>query len=58
MILIYTLKATGLLAVTAVAELWASGDCLVAMLALPMLLAMWYATRLRARRRALGSGRT
>lgn len=55
--LLYALKVTGFMAVTAVAELWATGDCLVALLALPMLATMWYATRQRARRRARGSGR-
>lgn len=53
--LLYVLKIVGFMAVTAVAELWARGDCFVALLAVPMLLAMWYATRQRARRRARGS---
>lgn len=57
MILLYALKVTGLMAVTAVAELWATGDCLVAVAAIPMLLTMWYATRLYAHRRAPPGGR-
>lgn len=55
--MLYALKLTGFMAVTAVAELWASGDCLISLAALPMLLLMWYATRQRARRRARGSGK-
>lgn len=50
--LLYVLKVLGLAAATAVAELWASGQCALAVAALPMLLTMWYATRLYARRRA------
>lgn len=56
MILLYALKATGFMAATAVAELWATGDCLAALAALPMLITMWYATRLHARRRARPGG--
>ena len=56
MILLYSLKVTGLMAATAVAELWATGDCLLAVAALPMLLSMWYATRQYARRRARPGG--
>ncbi len=56
MILIYALKITGLMAATAVAELWASGDCLLAVMAVPMLISMWYATRLHASRRAPPGG--
>lgn len=57
MILLYALKVTGLMAATAVAELWATGDCLLAVLALPMLTTMGYATRQYARRRAQSGGR-
>lgn len=56
MILLYSLKVTGFMAATAVAELWATGDCLLAVLALPMLITMWYATRQYARRRARPGG--
>lgn len=56
MFLLYTLKVIGVLAVTAVAELWALGHGLTAFMALPMLASMWYATRLydARRRRARG----
>ncbi len=57
MILLYSLKATGALAVIAVTELWATGDGGIAALAVPMLISMWYATRLYARRRARPGGR-
>ncbi len=52
MILLYSLKVVGLMAVAAVTMLWAAGDCLLATMAVPMLVTMWYATRLHARRRA------
>ena len=51
MVLLYTLKVVGIMAATAVAELWASGQRAVAVAALPMLVMMWYATRLYAARR-------
>lgn len=56
MILLYSLKVTGFMAVIAVTELWATGDCLLGLAALPMLFLMWYATRLYARRRAPPGG--
>ncbi len=56
MILLYALKITGLMAATAVAELWANGDCWISIAALPMLATMAYATRQYARRRARESG--
>lgn len=52
--LLYVLKVLGLVAVTAVIWLWESGNGLIALGAIPMLLSMWYATRLYARRRARG----
>lgn len=52
MIVLYVLKATGVLVVAATAELWADGQALVAAGALPMLASLWLATRLYARRRA------
>ena len=56
MFMLYVLKGVGAGAVIAVTELWASGDYLLAVLAVPMLLTMWYATRLYARRRARSPG--
>lgn len=52
MILLYCLKTVGLFAAFAVTELFASGNCLLGLAALPMLLAMWWSTRQYARRRA------
>lgn len=56
MLALYVLKGLGLVAATAVAELWAHGDLRgpLVLLAIIMLVSMWYATRLRARRRARG----
>lgn len=54
--LLYALKATGMAAVLAATELWAQGDCAMALAAIPMLALMWYATRLHARRRARPGG--
>jgi len=54
--LVYVLKIVGFGAVIAVTELWASGECLLAVAAIPMLVTMWYATRLHARRRARSPG--
>lgn len=54
--MIALLKVTFSAATIAVVWLWESGDCLLGIIAVPMLLTMWYATRLRARRRARGSG--
>ncbi len=50
--LLYVLKVTLSAATIAVVALWESGDCLLGLLAVPMLLTMWYAIRLHARRRA------
>lgn len=54
MMFLYVLKGLGLVAATAAAELWASGQCFLAVGAVPMLGSMWYATRLYARRRTRG----
>ncbi len=56
MILLYALNGTGLMAATAVAELWAAGDCLPGTTGLLALITMWYATRQYARRRARPGG--
>ena len=57
MMFLYVLKGVGASAVIAVTELWATGEWLLAVLAVPMLLTMWYATRQYARRRARPGGR-
>lgn len=56
--LLYISKGLGFSAAIAVAYIWESGDCAVAVLGLPMLVLMGYATHLRARRRALERDRT
>jgi len=50
MFLVYALKVTGAAAFLATSELLVSGEA-IAVAAVPMLLTMWYATRLYARRR-------
>ena len=57
MILLYALKATGLAAAWAAFELAANGQCAAALMALPMLAVMWYATRLYQRRGVHGGRR-
>lgn len=52
MFLVYTLKVVGFLAAIAVVWLLESGDRLLALAALPMLITMWLASRQRAQRRA------
>lgn len=54
--MIWWLKGTGLAALWAVGELWASGSCYLALAAVPMLVTMYLVTRGYARRRARGSG--
>lgn len=56
MFLLYAAKGLGLPAAIAVAYVWGSGDA-VAALGVPMIVLMWYATHLRARRRAPGRDR-
>ncbi len=50
--MICALKVVLTAATMAVVALWETGNCLLGLLAVPMLLTMWYATRLHARRRA------
>lgn len=50
--MVYVLKGTGLLALWATGELWAAGDCLLALAAVPTLVTMWIVTRRYAHRRA------
>jgi len=54
--LLYALKGTGAAAFVAASELLVSGQA-IAVAAAPMLLTMWYATRLYARRRTLAGDR-
>ncbi len=52
MAVIFVLKATVSAATIAVVGLVETGDCLLALAFVPALGTLWYATRLRARRRA------
>lgn len=56
MTLLYALKGTWAAATFATSELVVSGQCAIAVVAVPALLTMWYATRQYARRRARESG--
>ena len=57
MMLVSVLKIMGVAAIAVVVDFLKTGDCLLFALAVPMLGLMWYATHLRARRRAPGRER-
>lgn len=51
--MIVVLKVVGFAGATAVVALLETGDCVAALALIPALGTLWYATRLRAKRRAL-----
>lgn len=52
MFMLYSLKVVGVMAATAVAELWHEGQTALVIASLPMFVTMGFATRQYARRRA------